>query len=140
MSQKKQGQNKSEKEGGKQRAIKNQIEKRRKGNKTLSQKSEKGRKKLDKKAIKKKEPKIKVLTHELSALTLSYLMLAHTPFLQISLHRLLPCQVWSSYVSLLIIGSSYYPITNWCLRRPPLDMSKPSQAMLHELLLNWCHP
>jgi hypothetical protein len=35
---KKQGQNKSEKEGRKQRAIKNQIEKRRKGNKTLSQK------------------------------------------------------------------------------------------------------
>jgi hypothetical protein len=35
---KKQGQNKSEKEGGKQRAIKNQIEKMRKSNKTLSQK------------------------------------------------------------------------------------------------------
>jgi hypothetical protein len=39
---KKQGQNKIEKEGGKQRAIKNQIKKRRKGNKALSQKSEKG--------------------------------------------------------------------------------------------------
>jgi hypothetical protein len=41
---KKQGQNKGDKEGGKRRAIQNQIEKRRKGNnnKTLSQKSEKG--------------------------------------------------------------------------------------------------
>jgi hypothetical protein len=47
-----------------------------KGNKTLSQKRKKGReKKLDKKAI-KKEPKIKVLTHELLTSTLSYLMLA----------------------------------------------------------------
>jgi hypothetical protein len=42
---KKQGQNKSEKERGKQRAIKNQIEKREKDNKTLNQKSEKGREK-----------------------------------------------------------------------------------------------
>jgi hypothetical protein len=50
--------------------------KRRKDNKTLSQKNEKGQKKLDKKAIKEKEPKIKVLTHELLAFTLSYLMLA----------------------------------------------------------------
>jgi hypothetical protein len=41
MSQKKQEQNKSEKEAGKQRAIKNQIKKG-KDNKTLSQKSEKG--------------------------------------------------------------------------------------------------
>jgi hypothetical protein len=39
---KKQGQNKSEKEGGKQRTIKNQVEKRRKGNNTLNQKSEEG--------------------------------------------------------------------------------------------------
>jgi hypothetical protein len=40
---KKQEQNKSEKGGGKQRAIKNQIKKRgEKDNKTLSQKSEKG--------------------------------------------------------------------------------------------------
>jgi hypothetical protein len=44
---KKQGQKKSEKEGGK--CDKNPNQKRRKGNKTLSQKSEKGReKKLDK--------------------------------------------------------------------------------------------
>jgi hypothetical protein len=51
--------------------------KRRKENKTLSQKSEKGReKKLDKKTIKEKEPKIKVLAHELLVFTLSYLMLA----------------------------------------------------------------
>jgi hypothetical protein len=51
---KKQGQNKSEKEGGKQWAIKNQIKKKRKGNKTLSQKNEKGwEKNLTKMAIKK---------------------------------------------------------------------------------------
>jgi hypothetical protein len=65
MSQKKQGQNKSKKDGGKQRAIKNQIEKRDKkrgGGLT--------------KGNKKKEPKIKVLRHELLASTLSYLMLA----------------------------------------------------------------
>jgi hypothetical protein len=37
--QKKHEQNKSEKGGGKQRAIKNQIKKRKKYNKTLSQKS-----------------------------------------------------------------------------------------------------
>jgi hypothetical protein len=43
----------------------------RKGNKTLSQKSEKGVKKnFDKNTIKEKEPKIKVLTHELLAFTL----------------------------------------------------------------------
>jgi hypothetical protein len=42
----------------------------------LSHKSKKGLKKLDKKAIKENEPKIKVLTHELLAFTLSYLMLA----------------------------------------------------------------
>jgi hypothetical protein len=53
--QKKQGQNKSEKERGKQRAIKNQIEKREKDNKTLSQKSEKGRKKTWQKNNKKEE-------------------------------------------------------------------------------------
>jgi hypothetical protein len=46
----------------------------RKCNKTLSQKSEKEGG-VDKKAIKDKEPKIKVLTHELLAFTLSYLML-----------------------------------------------------------------
>jgi hypothetical protein len=43
----------------------------------LSQKSKKGREKLDKKIIKGKEMKIKVLTYELLASTLSYLMLAH---------------------------------------------------------------
>jgi hypothetical protein len=40
--QKKQVQNKSEKEGGKQRVIKKPNQKRRKDNKTLSQKNEKG--------------------------------------------------------------------------------------------------
>jgi hypothetical protein len=46
---KKRVQNKSEKDGEKQRVIKKQIKRRRKDNKTLSQKSEKGAgKKLDK--------------------------------------------------------------------------------------------
>jgi hypothetical protein len=49
----------------------------RKDNKTLSQKSEKWQDFFfDKKAIKEKEPKIKVLAHELLVSTLSYLMLA----------------------------------------------------------------
>jgi hypothetical protein len=67
-----------EKGGERQRVIKNQIEKRRKGNRTLSQKkNKKGRKKnFDKKSIKEKEPKIKVLAHELLASTLSNLILA----------------------------------------------------------------
>jgi hypothetical protein len=57
--------------------IKNQITKRRKDNKTLSQKSEKGAgKKTLTKGNKRKEPNIKVLTHELLASTLSYLILA----------------------------------------------------------------
>jgi hypothetical protein len=57
--------------------MKNQIENWRKDNKTLSQKSEGVGKYFDKKAIiKEKEPKIKVLEHELLAFTLSYLMLA----------------------------------------------------------------
>jgi hypothetical protein len=42
---KKQGQNKSEKEGGKTNGDKKPNRKKRKGNKTLSQKSEKGREK-----------------------------------------------------------------------------------------------
>jgi hypothetical protein len=28
---------------------------------------------------------------------------------------------------------------HWCLLRSSLDMSKPSQTMLHKLLLNWRH-
>jgi hypothetical protein len=60
----------------KQRAIKKSNQKRRKDNKTLSQKSEKGiEKKNLTKGNKRKELKIKVLTHELLASTLSYLML-----------------------------------------------------------------
>jgi hypothetical protein len=60
--------------------IKNQIKKKRKGNKMVSQKVKRGGKKLDKKAIKpsqaKRGGKIKVLAHELLASTLSYLILA----------------------------------------------------------------
>jgi hypothetical protein len=56
---------------------KKQNRKRRKGNKTLSQKNGRiKRKDFDKKAIKEKEPKIKVLTHELLTFTFSYLILA----------------------------------------------------------------
>jgi hypothetical protein len=57
---------------------KNQFDKRRKDNKTLSKKKQKGtekRKKTLTEDNKKKEPKIKVLAHELLASTLSYLML-----------------------------------------------------------------
>jgi hypothetical protein len=57
--------------------IKKPNKKRRKDNKTLSQKSEKeaGKKNLTK-DNKMKEPKINVLPHELLTSTLSYLMLA----------------------------------------------------------------
>jgi hypothetical protein len=57
--------------------IKKTNKKRRKDNKTLSQKSEKeaGKKNLTK-VNKRKEPKINVLTHELLAFTLSHLILA----------------------------------------------------------------
>jgi hypothetical protein len=27
----------------------------------------------------------------------------------------------------------------WCLRKPSLDMTKPSQMMLNQLFLNWCY-
>jgi hypothetical protein len=59
---------------GETKGDKNQIEK---WEMTIkrSQKSEKGRKKTWQKAIKYKKPKIKILTHELLASTLSYLML-----------------------------------------------------------------
>jgi hypothetical protein len=76
MSKKNPGTKQERKRRGKQRAIKNQIKKRRKDNKTLSQKSEKGAGKQNlTKSNKRKEPKIKVLAHELLAFTLSYLML-----------------------------------------------------------------
>jgi hypothetical protein len=56
---------------------KNQIKRGRKCNKTLRKKMKKGRKtNFDKKTINEKEPKIKILTHELLAFILSYLMLA----------------------------------------------------------------
>jgi hypothetical protein len=62
--------NKDEKEGEKQRAIKNQIEKKINGNKTLSEKGSIKGKNFDKKTIKEKEPNVKVLSHELLASTL----------------------------------------------------------------------
>jgi hypothetical protein len=51
-----------------------------------------------------------------------------------------PCQVWSSSVPLPITDPIYYLAMNWCLRRLPLDMSKPSQMILHNLLLDSFHP
>jgi hypothetical protein len=59
--------------------IKKPNRKRRKGNKTPKNKKgriKRRRKNFVKKVIKEKEPKIKVLTHELLVFTLSYLMLA----------------------------------------------------------------
>jgi hypothetical protein len=56
--------------------IKNQIKKRRKDNKMLSQKTKKVREKNLIKNNKRKEPNIKVLANELLVSTLSYLMLA----------------------------------------------------------------
>jgi hypothetical protein len=65
------------KKKGKTKGDKKPNQKRKKDNKTLSQKSEKGQgnKNLTK-GNKRKEPKIKVLAYELLASTLSYLMLA----------------------------------------------------------------
>jgi hypothetical protein len=56
--------------------IKKSNKKRRKDNKTLRKKRKRGREKNLAKDNKRKEPKIKVLAHELLASTLSYLMLA----------------------------------------------------------------
>jgi hypothetical protein len=60
----------------KQRVIKKSNKKKRKCNKMLSQKIKKGAEKNLTKGNKRKEPKIKILAHELLAFTLSYLMLA----------------------------------------------------------------
>jgi hypothetical protein len=51
------------KKNGETKGDKKPTRKRRKDNKTLSQKSEKGWEKLDKKEIKRKKPKIKILAH-----------------------------------------------------------------------------
>jgi hypothetical protein len=65
------------KKKGKTKGDKKPNKKRRKDNKTLSQKKRKrGSEIFLTKGNKRKEPKIKVLTHELLASTLSYLMLA----------------------------------------------------------------
>lgn len=61
------------------------------------------------------------------------------PLLQVSLHSLCPRQSWSTSTSLHIFGTPNYSDMHWCLFRSSLDMSKPSQAMLHKLLLNWRH-
>jgi hypothetical protein len=60
----------------KTKALKSKLKKR-KDNKTLSQKSKKKRGKNLTKDNKRKEPNIKILTHELLAFTLSYLILVH---------------------------------------------------------------
>jgi hypothetical protein len=72
---KKKGTKPERKRRGKQRAIKNQIKKR-KENKMLGQNAKRGREKSLTKGNKRTEPKIKVLAHKLLASTLSYLMLA----------------------------------------------------------------
>jgi hypothetical protein len=62
-------------------------QKRKKGNRTMSQKNENGQgKKLDKNAIKNKKPKIKVLTYELLSFTPTYLIL---PKIKVLTHELL---------------------------------------------------
>jgi hypothetical protein len=66
---------KSEKEGGKQMAIKNQIEKGENAIKRQVKKAKRGDFFFDK-SNKRKEPKIKILSHELLASTLFDLMLA----------------------------------------------------------------
>jgi len=86
--------------------------KRGKGNNTLRKKRKQTNKK--KKAIKEKEPKIKVLTHEL----LDFTLLSNGSSLVIlqffkSLHRLFPCQVWSS--------SASPPITNLLMFSAPVN-------------------
>jgi hypothetical protein len=57
--------------------------------------------------------------------------------IQISLHRLLSCHVWSSSASLSITGLIYYPTTNRCLWEPPLDMS--NLQLLPPLISHVCH-
>ena len=62
------------------------------------------------------------------------------PLLKVSLNRLIPSQFRSTSTPLYIIDLLKNPTTHRRLRRPPLDMSKPSQPMLGKFLLNWCHP
>jgi hypothetical protein len=76
---------------------------------------------------KRKESKIKVLAHKLLASTLSYLILSpmsglvilclssHYRFILLPHYELVPLQAFVGYVQTISV-------------------------MLHELLLNWCHP
>jgi hypothetical protein len=84
--------------------------------------------------------KIKVLTHELLAFTLlsnanslvilqSFKSLFTDSYVKFGLSLLLP-----------ITSLTYYLATNGCLCGLLLDMSKPSQGLLHKLLLDSCHP
>jgi hypothetical protein len=63
-----------EKRKGKQRVIKNKIKKGEKAIKCEVKKAERAGKKIHKRSIKRKELKIKIMTHELLVFTLSYLM------------------------------------------------------------------
>jgi hypothetical protein len=118
---------------------KTKSKKRRKCNKMLRKKWKGVEKKFDKKAIKEKESKIKILSHKLLASTLSYLMLApwwYTNHSNLSLRSpsmlsLVVICLFSHYRSILL---PHYELV------PSLDMSKSSQMMLHEFLLDWCHP
>ena len=58
----------------------------------------------------------------------------------VSLNRLITRQFRSTSTPLYIIEPLKNPIMHRRLRRPSLDMSKPSQPMLGKFLLNWCHP
>jgi hypothetical protein len=61
------------------------------------------------------------------------------PLLQVPLHSLCPHQGWSTSTSLHILRTPNYSDKHWCLFKSSLVMSKPSQTMLHKLLLNWRH-
>ncbi|CAM0954526.1 unnamed protein product [Alopecurus aequalis] len=55
---------------------------------------------------------------------------------EVSLNGLLPCQVWSTTTPLNILRTLYSSAMHRRFRWPPLDMSKPSETMLDQLLFN----
>jgi hypothetical protein len=56
-----------------------------------------------------------------------------------SLNSLVPSYFRSTPTSFYIIDPLQNPSTHRRLKRSPLDMSKPSQPMLNQFLLNRCH-
>jgi hypothetical protein len=63
------------------------------------------------------------MAHGLLVSTLAYpwIVLNYIP-LHVTLHRLLPSQVWPSSASLHIIRASYHPTTHRCFSRSPMHM------------------